>query len=169
MSGKIQNSTFQSKSHFQMRWRNSDQNMITKYFSIEFGKSSSTICIGRYLSKKHFIGIVECFSKFFILHRQRSLLYKLFWCFCPRKIALLRNWCQIRFLHSLSTKVWILYVMYLLMMMRDDERIIFGDIFLRKSFFQINSMESYMLVNFSISIEKTSHSILPPKVELWLF
>ena len=55
----------------------------------------------RYLSKKHFIGIVECFSKFFILHRQRSLLYKLFWCFCPRKIALLRNWCQIRFLFSL--------------------------------------------------------------------
>ena len=107
--------------------------MITKYFSIEFGKSS-TICIGRYLSKKHFIGIVECFSKFFILHRQRSLLYKLFWCFCPRKIALLRNWCQIRFLHSLSTKVWILYVMYLLMMMRDGERIIFGDNFLRKSY-----------------------------------
>ena len=70
----------------------------------------------RYLSKKHFIGIVECFSKFFILHRERSLLYKLFWCFCPRKIALLRNWCQIRFLLSLSTKVWILYfVMYLLM------------------------------------------------------
>ena len=88
----------------------------------------------RYLSKKHFIGIVECFSKFFILHRERSLLYKLFWCFCPRKIALLRNWCQIRFLLSLYKSLNTIRNVFIDAMRRDGERIIFGDIFLRKSF-----------------------------------
>ena len=129
----------------------------------------------RYLSKKHFIGIVECFSKFFILHRQRSLLYKLFWCFCPRKIALLRNWCQIRFLHSLSTKVWILYVMYLLMMMRDGERIIFGDNFLRKSYPYLQKLVveiRFLLIKFHFSENHSfvfqRHNIPPWLCDYWL-
>ena len=131
----------------------------------------------RYLSKKHFIGIVECFSKFFILHRERSLLYKLFWCFCPRKIALLRNWCQIRFLLSLSTKVWILYfVMYLLM--RWWKNYIWR-YFLRKSFLP-NSIHleklvfeiGFLLIKFHFSENHSfvfqQHNIPPWLCDYWL-
>ena len=140
------------------------------YFSIEFGKSSMYYMYWRYLSKKHFIGIVECFSKFFILHRERSLLYKLFWCFCPRKIALLRNWCQIRFLLSLYKSLnTILRNVFIDAMVKELYlEIFFKKVIFTKFYGKVAGVSTCWLT-FSNSMEKTSHSILPQKVELWLF